>query len=136
MLTALSASLCWLIVTKANPLDSPLLRSLITSTAITWPACANSALSSSGVVDLERFPTYNLASICNTAFSGISTRRRDAVNPITGLTAVTPHKSSYLISNDWIQANGPAITWMQASHQVDQGSPAGRRPRLGQRPRQ
>ncbi len=40
---------------------------------------------------------YNLASIFNAAFSGMTTGIKKAVNPITGLTAVTPFKSSYSI---------------------------------------
>jgi len=71
MLIALSASLCALIVTKAKPLDSPLVRSLMILTDPTSPACVNSVFNSSWVVDLDRFPTYNLASII-TAFSGLN----------------------------------------------------------------
>ena len=71
MLMALSASLWALIVTKAKPLDSPLVRSLMILTNATSPACLNSVFSSSWVVDLDRFPMYNLTSMI-TAFSGLT----------------------------------------------------------------
>src|SRR4030042_4867877 len=55
---------------KANPFDSPLPRSLMISTAVTFPACANRVFSSTAVVDLGRLPTYVLTSISATSFAG------------------------------------------------------------------
>jgi hypothetical protein len=97
MLTALSASLCALMVMKANPLDSPLFQSLIKSVAVMSPALANKAFSSSKVVDLDRFPIHNEASIFFYYFLRDYTGTRNAANPITGSAAQIPHKSSYFI---------------------------------------
>src|ERR1044071_5442244 len=69
---------------KANPLGSPLLRSLMTSATVTSPAWVNKLVSSSCVVDLDRFPTYNLASIFVTAFSGMITGIRNTVSRSCG----------------------------------------------------
>lgn len=137
MLTALSASLWALMVMKAKPFDSPLLRSLITSAAVTSPACVNNVLSSSCVVVLARFPTYNLASIFNTAFSGINTGIKNATSPITGLAAVTTHKSSYLLLNCSMVPNSSLYTliWLLALRQFGPGSLSGQRLALAQRPR-
>src|SRR5215208_6570601 len=112
MLMALSASPCSLIVTKANPLDSPLFRSVINSAATTFPAWANKSFNSSWVVDLDKFPTYNLASMQNTAFypnghmSGLMTGIRKPTNPLIGLAAVLPHKSGSLILVGWLNNPG------------------------------
>ena len=92
------ASLCVLIVTNANPLDSPLLWSLITSTDVTLPAWANNVFRSSCVVDLDRFPTYSLASIFSFTFSSnLHAGIENAANPVIGLAAKTLHESSYPI---------------------------------------
>jgi hypothetical protein len=70
MLTALSASLCALIVMKAKPLDLPLLRSLINSTEMTSPAFVNKVERSSSVAEPGRFPTYNSQFIFGITFAG------------------------------------------------------------------
>src|SRR5512143_782178 len=95
MLMAFSASTESAIVTKAKPLESPLSRSLITSTALTAPACVKRVLSSSSVVDLARFPTYNLVSIC-TAFSGRTGKKRPpAYNTAGGQGTAQNQLSNY-----------------------------------------
>jgi hypothetical protein len=43
---------------------------------------------------LDRFPTCNLLSMVNTAFSGLMTGIRNATNLITGSAAVVAHTSS------------------------------------------
>ncbi len=95
MLTALSASLWALMVMKAKPFDTPLLRSLMTLTDVTSPAWVNRVFKLSSVVDLERFPTNNVTSTITT-FSACADKENR--RPITGSAADTPHKSSYTCS--------------------------------------
>jgi len=114
ILITLLASPCVLIVTKANPLDSPLTRSLITSTEVTFPACANKAFRSSCVVDLDRFPIYSLASIFGFTFSSIlHTGIGNATNPVMGLAAKTLHESSYSPSTVTCQTTIPSIGYLR-----------------------
>src|ERR1700736_399914 len=47
-----------LMVTKANPRDLPVMRSVTRCTSVTVPYCANRSFRSGSVVLNERFPTY------------------------------------------------------------------------------
>jgi len=81
--TALSASLLVLMVTKANPFDSPFLWSVMRSAMMTSPARLNRAVNSCRVIDFGRLPTYNLTLIFYHALFFEGNNRR----PIKGMAA-------------------------------------------------
>src|ERR1700731_5128508 len=58
-LIAALPSAALLMVTKANPRDLPVMRSVTRYTSVTVPNCANRSFSSGSVVLNERFPTYS-----------------------------------------------------------------------------
>lgn len=95
MLIVLSASLCALIVMKAKPLDSPVLRSLIILTDVTSPAIANNVLNSPAVVDLFKFLTHSLTFMFTT-FSGVTDKNQPPPHNRDGGQSITQFQLFFL----------------------------------------